>query len=308
VPASTAVQVGGGATFDLASFNDTIGSLSNGSSGAGNVNLGSGTLTTGGNNASTTFNGFFGTGSGGLTKVGTGTFNTGNAFLDYLGPTSILGGTLVSTGADPNRSAATAVTVAAGATWDLGGRTVIVGSLAGAGTVKNGGLDTGKNNQATTFSGVMQSVLSLEKFGTGTFTMTAANAYTGSILGVKQGILRMGGNNVVNGVQFVFVDPGATFDLNNFEAFIGSLFSSSFGVGGSVSLGNGILVVNPVVGSNDNFNGIISGSAASDLIKQGPDTLTLSGPNTYSGVTSIEGGTLRLGANNAVPSGSLAHV
>jgi hypothetical protein len=50
---------------DLAGFNDTIGSLSNGTSGAGNVHLGAGRLTTGANNASTTFNGFFGSGAGG---------------------------------------------------------------------------------------------------------------------------------------------------------------------------------------------------------------------------------------------------
>src|SRR5262249_8987501 len=94
VPASSAVEVGLGATFDLPGFNDTIGSLSDAPSGAGNVHLGGNTLTTGGNNASTTFNGFFGTGTGGLSKVGTGTF-TAPAFWDYSGPTNIVGGTLV---------------------------------------------------------------------------------------------------------------------------------------------------------------------------------------------------------------------
>jgi autotransporter-associated beta strand protein len=73
VPAGTAVEVGLGATFDLAGFNDTIGSLSNGISGAGNVNLGGGQLTTGGNNAATTFSGVFNS-VGNLAKEGTGTF------------------------------------------------------------------------------------------------------------------------------------------------------------------------------------------------------------------------------------------
>src|SRR5262249_14828657 len=194
-----------------------------------------------------------------------------------------------------------------GTTWDLNGGIVFIGSLAGAGTVKHGALNTGFNNQSTTFSGVMQNVTTLQKFGSASFTMTAANAYTGSDLDIHEGTLRMGGDFVVNGTQFVFVNPGATFDLNNFEAFIGSLFGG-VSTGGLVSLGNGILVVNPVIGSNDNFNGIITGSAACDFIKQGSETLTLSGPNTYGGVTSIEAGTLKLGANNAVPANSLVEV
>ena len=72
---NSTVTVSAGATLDLNNFNETIGSLT----GAGNVTLGNaagGTLTTGGNNTSTTFSGnITGTGANaGLTKTGTGTF------------------------------------------------------------------------------------------------------------------------------------------------------------------------------------------------------------------------------------------
>ena len=51
ISSASALTVAGGATFDLNSFNDAIGSLA----GAGSVTLGSGILTAGGNNSSTTY-------------------------------------------------------------------------------------------------------------------------------------------------------------------------------------------------------------------------------------------------------------
>ena len=61
----SAFTVASGATLDLNSFNQTIGSLA----GAGNVTLGAATLTTGNDNTSTTFSGAI-SGTGGLTKSG----------------------------------------------------------------------------------------------------------------------------------------------------------------------------------------------------------------------------------------------
>ena len=63
------MTVASGATFDLNSFNQSIGSLA----GGGNVALGAATLTTGNDGTATTFSGAIG-GSGGLTKVGGGAF------------------------------------------------------------------------------------------------------------------------------------------------------------------------------------------------------------------------------------------
>jgi hypothetical protein len=69
IPTTSAVLVAAGATLDLHNFNDAIGSLA----GAGNVTLGSGTLTIGGDNTSTLFSGII-SGTGSLVKVGTGAF------------------------------------------------------------------------------------------------------------------------------------------------------------------------------------------------------------------------------------------
>jgi autotransporter-associated beta strand protein len=77
-----------GTTLDLNGFNQEIGSLV----GAGNVTLGSATLTTGGNNSNTAFDGvIFGT--GGLVKVGSGAFAL-TATNAYTGATDINAGIL----------------------------------------------------------------------------------------------------------------------------------------------------------------------------------------------------------------------
>jgi len=104
---STAVTVASGATLNVNNQTDAIGSLA----GAGSVTLGTGTLTTGANNTSTTFTGNV-TGTG-ITKTGTGTMTIGgtagsNSFAPstltlsqgtvQLGASNILAGAVVFNG------------------------------------------------------------------------------------------------------------------------------------------------------------------------------------------------------------------
>jgi autotransporter-associated beta strand protein len=80
-----------GATLDLNGTNETIDSLAGGDALGGNMMLGTGTLTTGGNNTSTTYTGIV-SGTGGLTKAGTGVFTLSGANT-YTGATTINAGT-----------------------------------------------------------------------------------------------------------------------------------------------------------------------------------------------------------------------
>src|SRR4029079_14074915 len=73
----------------LNSLNQAIGSLA----GAGSVVLGIATLTTGGNNTSTTFSGVI-SGSGGLTQAGNGTLTLSGSNT-YTGPTTMNAGRIV---------------------------------------------------------------------------------------------------------------------------------------------------------------------------------------------------------------------
>ncbi|MCS6153776.1 DUF4347 domain-containing protein [Shewanella baltica] len=105
------VTVGAGATLSLPAGNETIGSIA----GAGNVVL-SYSLTTGGDNSSTTFSGVISsTNVSGITKNGSGTFKlTGTN--SYTGSTQVSAGSLIVNGSN---STSSDVTVASGAT--LGG-------------------------------------------------------------------------------------------------------------------------------------------------------------------------------------------
>ena len=86
IPDTSAVDVSTDATLDLNGVGQKIGSLS----GSGNVTIGTGTLTTGGNNSTSTFSGVI-SGSGGLVKEGTGT-------LTLSGANTYTGGTILSAG------------------------------------------------------------------------------------------------------------------------------------------------------------------------------------------------------------------
>src|SRR5439155_267755 len=82
-----------GATLNLNNFNDTIFSLSGGGTTGGNVTLGSGTLTTGDSNATTTFAGVI-SGTGAITKIGSQFLVFNNTADDYTGGLTINAGTV----------------------------------------------------------------------------------------------------------------------------------------------------------------------------------------------------------------------
>lgn len=139
-----------GVSLDLNGFSQTIGSLAGGGSTGGNVTLGANaTLTTGGNNGSTSYGGVIsGTGTSGLTKLGTGT-QTLSGVNTYNGSTTIKAGTLKLGVAGSIASSQTIVvgdTGSSGAVLDLSEKTSFaIGAsqmLTGIGTVRLGNGDT----------------------------------------------------------------------------------------------------------------------------------------------------------------------
>lgn len=133
--ASQAVTNQGSVDVSNVTAATAIGSLN----GNGDVRLGARTLTVGGLNLNDTIGGVIqdggvanGTG-GNFVKTGTGTLTLTGA-NSYTGSTTVAGGTL-RTGAVNTLSAASAHSVAAGATLDLAGASQTVASLANSGTV-----------------------------------------------------------------------------------------------------------------------------------------------------------------------------
>jgi fibronectin-binding autotransporter adhesin len=150
---------------------------------------------------------------------------------------------------------------------------------------------------ATTFSGIIEGLGSLNKDGPGTLVLAAANAYTGTTH-VSVGTLRVGAANAIPSASAVTVASGATLDLNNFSNTIGSL-----GGEGTVTLGTGA-ITSGADNTSTTFGGFISGNGGR-LIKTGTGTFAVSGANTYTGGTTLLSGTLLVGNNSALGLGTL---
>ncbi|MBR1207141.1 autotransporter domain-containing protein [Bradyrhizobium sp. AUGA SZCCT0051] len=218
-------------------------------------------------------------GSGGLTKIGIGTLVL-NGTNTYGGATIINAGTLeVGNGnAIPDTSA---VTVASGATLGIANDETI-GSLAGAGKVLSpiaAGqviLTSGADNSSTTFSGTISNgaslnlTLGLTKIGTGTFTLSGANTYTGPTT-VNGGTLAVNGSIISS----TTVNAGGTLGGN------GTVGDTTINADGTLSPGNsiGLLTVQ---------GNLVFASAASYLVEVSPtnaDRTNVTGTATLGGAT-----------------------
>ncbi len=312
--ASTDLTVASGATFDLNNLNQTVGSLA----GAGNVTLGSATLSANADNASTTFSGAI-SGSGGLTKIGTGT-------LTLTGTNSYTGGTTISAGV-----------------LALSGSGSLLGSVTDNATFEF------ELAAASTFSGDISGSGILHQAGPGTLILTGNNSYTGGTTVDPATNLQVGNGGTSGSIgtgavldngtlifdrsdALTFAPPisgsGAlmqegtntlTLTANNTFAGGTTIAPSStlqLGNGGTTGAVTGNVVDNGtlVFDRSDNviFGGTISGSGA--VMQSGPDTLIFTADNSYSGTTTIApGSTLQLGAggtsgaivSNVVDNGTL---
>ncbi len=209
-----------GVSLDLDGFNQTVGSIAGGGITGGNIALGSGTLTSGGNNSSTTFAGVISGTGGALVKTGTGT-------LTLSGTNIYDGGTMISKGGlqlnnasaagsgaitlnDANTDAAnTTLTLATGiyanaiTVANQGAGVSTISTLATTGTIAfNGGIALNKN---TTFSTPgLSSWLTLESTGTlfsgtGTLTINSASASNFAVILNSGSSTNFTGDVVVNG-------------------------------------------------------------------------------------------------------------
>ena len=227
-------------------------------------------------------------------------------------------------------------TVAAAATLDVAGYNNTIGSLIGAGSVTLGTatLSIGNDNTSPaaftgTISGVGGSVM---KVGSGIFILAGPGTYTGQTI-VSQGTFDFkmpaalyngdsskwtNTNITVNsGATLGFAVGGAgqfvTADINTL--LDGAHLGASDGVSGLLNnasigfdTGGGDFTID---GSISNSNG---GANVLGVQKLGANTLTFTGVNNYSGVTTISAGILQignggttgnLGSGNVVNNGSL---
>lgn len=134
------------------------------------------------------------------------------------------------------------------------------------------------------------------------------NNYTGQTQ-IVRGTLQIGADNALPvgtslNVHSAGTSEVATFDLNNFNQTVGELTRADLmggtptGIVTNSGASNRTLTVNQ--STTTTFNGVITGNLA--LTKAGAGSLTLSGTaaNTYTGVTTLNAGTLLLGKTAGV--------
>ena len=227
------------------------------------------TVNTNANNVS--FDGVI-SGSGSITKAGAGTLILSGTNT-YSGGTTISAGTL-SIGSDTNIGSGTN-TIGNKGTLLLSGNGTYTNdwTLSGAGSA----IATDNNN---TLSGVLSGNGGLTKKGGGILTLTGNNAYTGSTT-ISEGTLK---GNIASGTD-LSIAASAIYDGDNKARSVGGLNGD-----GKILNTDGLTV------QRGDFAGISDNSNTS-LTKTGAGTLTLSGTNTYTGMTTVRSGTLALGSD-----------
>ncbi len=185
------------------------------------------------------------------------------------------------------------LTVNAGATVDLAQAAETIGSLTGSGQVTSYGGDrrlTVGGDNSSTFSGTLtqqdNASLALTKIGSGTFTLTGENSYTGGT-SLDAGTLVIGSDDALG-----------TGALNAADG-TGIGFIGDRTVGNSIALGGAVTFDTDA--NSITQSGSISG--AGTLAKTGTGTLTLTGTNTHTGGTNVLAGTLLVNGDQSAATG-----
>ena len=247
-----------------------------------------------------------------------------------LSVTATPGSTLTISGALAESNPGTTVSVGGGGTLILSGSTTYTGvTTVNASTLQIGG--NGENdgealasqsivmsNSATvafnhtaplSYGGTISGAGQLIKSGTGNLDLSGTSTYSGPTT-ISAGTVELdgGGNNLPTATA-LSIASGGVLDLAGLQQTVGSLSGSAGAIVTNSYTGTTsavpTLTVNPASGATTFAGNIIGGDA---LTLSGSGELTLSGSNTYTGGTTVSGGTLDIAAPSALAGSGLVMI
>ncbi len=261
-------------------------------------------------------------GSGDVTDNATLELNTGGDFANNIGGT----GSVVKSG-DKTLTLSGANSYTGGTT--ISGGTLVVSNVEALGSGDVTDNATLEMNTGGDFANNIGGTGSVVKSGDKTLTLSGANSYTG-------GTTISGGTLVANNVNALGsgdVTDNATLEMNTGGDFANNIggtgsvvksgdktltLSGANSYTGGTTISGGTLVATNVdalgtgnvtdnatleLNTGGTFDNAIGGTGS--VVKSGDKTLTLSGANSYSGATTISGGTLIAANVNALGTGAI---
>jgi autotransporter-associated beta strand protein len=180
----------------------------------------------------------------------------------------------------------------------LGGNVAVTGSAA---STLSGKLDLGGTTRTFTVADVTGSAATdlaipadvsngfMTKAGAGLLALSGANSFGGTAM-ITAGTLQVSGGFAIADSTSIQT-AGGVFDLAGSTETVASVYGSS----GSVSLGTGgLLIVAAPAATNSSYDASITGAGSVTLNGDATASWGLRGNNTYTGTTTVQGGTLIL--------------
>ena len=248
-------------------------------------------------------------------------YKTGDGTIILSGANTYTGGTTIAAGnltiSDSGTLGTAADLTLNGGSLDLGGTSQIVGDVsittaaASGDTIGGGGDLTAISYAVSNATGtvVISSDLAgsgatMTKTGEGTLVLSGSNTYDG-LTTVSAGELAISGSGTLGNGDLTL--GGGSLNLGGISQTVGAVSITDAAASGDTIGGGGDLTATTYAASNATGTVVISANlldvAGSTMTKSGAGLLLLTGSNTYSGMTRIEGGALVLEKQSAINGG-----
>jgi autotransporter-associated beta strand protein len=230
-------------------------------------------------------------GTGNLTKWGPGYLYVLGANNSYSGNITIEQGALAAVHADALGSGT--VTINRHGVLDVQVAGFTKAATYNTGSIERWSVDGARTGTLNLGAGTLQ--VNADQNQTVAVTMTGGGGIEGylstqdNVDGNSGGVFRTLGSNVTFAISGTnYLGQRYTEGSNGLDSGLAPRVFDPYN-----NAGRGVML---------EIKGVISGSGS--IVKTGHDTVTISGANTYAGSTDIQNGTLRLGVNDATPSGT----